>query len=358
VSVTHPETEQPSATAKPVEASAGLVPWMLQHRVGLVFSSYQDGYVYCLGAQSDGRAVFTRAHFQGAMGLAAFSHRIYLASQTQIWRLENILKADELANGRFDRLYIPRNAQFTGALDIHELGVEQPSGRIVFVNTRYSCLATPSVTHAFKPIWKPTFITKLAPEDRCHLNGLAMENGQIHYVTACSATDMVDGWREHRARGGVVIDVDEDRIVGDGLSMPHSPRVDDGNVWLLNSGTGHLCRLDLASGKREDVAFCPGFLRGLALVDNYAVVTLSLPRNGRFQGLALEEELSKRRAVPWCGLLVIDVRNGNIAHWVRFHDDIKELFDVAVIPEVRCPRGLPPNVGDAQHEVISFEDGP
>jgi len=336
---------------------------MLQQRLGLVFSSYQEGYVYCLGAQSDGRAVFTRAHFQGAMGLAAFSHRIYLASRAQIWRLENILKPDELANERFDRLYIPRNAQFTGALDIHELGVEQPSGRIVFVNTRYSCLATPSVTHAFKLVWKPSFITKLAPEDRCHLNGLALEGSQIRYVTACSGTDMVDGWREHRADGGVVIDVTDDRIVCEGLSMPHSPRVQkeqegqDGHVWFLNSGTGHLCRFDPSGGKREDVAFCPGFLRGLALVDHYAVVTVSLPRNGRFQGLALDEELSKRRAVPWCGLLVIDTRNGNIAHWVRFHDDIKELFDVAAIPEVRCPRGLPPNIGDAQHDLISFEGG-
>ncbi len=358
MSVTHPETVQQSAIAKPVEASAGLVSWMLQHRLGLVFSAYQDGYVYFLGAQSDGRAVFTRAHFQGAMGLAAFSHRIYLASQTQIWRLENILKPDELANERFDRLYIPRNPQFTGLLDVHELGVELPSGRIVFVNTLYSCLATPSVTHAFKLVWEPSLITKLAPEDCCHLNGLAIEDGRVRYVTACSTTDMVDGWQEHRVSGGVVIDVDEDRILGDGLSMPHSPRVHDGKVWLLSSGTGHLCRLDPSSGKREDVTFCSGFLRGLALVDRCAVVTLSLPRNGRFQGLALKEELRKRRAVPWCGLLVIDTRNGNIAHWVRFDDDVEELFDVAVIPEVRYPRGLPPNVGDAQHDVISFEDGP
>lgn len=357
MSLSHSKDEQrPTVTKPPVETSAGLVPWMLRHRLGLAFSSYQDGHIYFLGAQSDGRAVFTRALFPGAMGLAAFSQRIYLASKTQIWRLENILKPDELANGRFDRLYVPRNAQVTGALDVHELGVE-PAGRIIFANTKYSCLATPSMTHAFKSLWKPSFITKLAPEDRCHLNGLAMDNGQVRYVTACSTTDMVDGWREHRADGGVLIDIAEDRISCEGLSMPHSPRVQGGLVWLLNSGTGHLCRLDLATGRRESVAFCPGFLRGLVLVDHYAVVTVSLPRNGRFQGLALEEELGKRGAVPWCGLLVIDTRNGDIAQWVRFEDDTKELFDVAAIPEIRCPRGLPPNVGDIQ-DVISFEDSP
>ena len=33
---------------------------------------------------------------------------------------------------------------------------------------------------------------------------------------------------------------------------------------------------------REDVAFCPGFLRGRLFVGNYAIVALSLPRRGRF----------------------------------------------------------------------------
>lgn len=288
------------------------------------------------------------------MGLAAFSQRIYLASRAHIWRLENILKPDELANGRFDWLYVPRNAQFTGAIDAHEIAVE-PSGRIVFANTKYSCLATLSMTHAFKPVWKPNFITKLAPEDRCHLNGLGMENGQVRYVTASLTTDIVDGWREHREGGGVLIDISEDRIVCDGLSMPHSPRVQGGFVWLLNSGAGYLCRVDPATSKRENVAFCPGFLRGLMMIEHYAVVTLSLPRNGRFQGLALEEELNKRAAVPWCGLFVIDTRSGDIVNWVRFENDVKELFDVAVIPEVRCPRGLAPDMSTMQ-DLISFEE--
>jgi len=337
----------------PIEVSAGLVAWLIRNGVALAFSSYQHGDVFFLGAQGDRRAVFSRARFPYAMGIAAFAQRVYLASHTQIWRLENILKPDELVNDRYDRLFVPRNAQVIGPLDAHEVGVE-PSGRILFVNTKYSCLATPSITHSFHPVWKPKFISKLAPEDRCHLNGLAMDEGRIRYVTACSTTDIVDGWREHRADGGVVIDVDDDRIVAEGLSMPHSPRVHRGGLWALDSGTGQLCRLDAATGARDNIGFYPGFLRGLAFVENYAVVTLSLPRYGRFQGLALDDELTRRKAVPWCGLLVIDIRNGDVVEWVRFEGDVKELFDVALIPGVRCPRGLTPGI-PALQDAISVD---
>jgi uncharacterized protein (TIGR03032 family) len=341
------------ARKQPVEVSAGLVTWMIRNQVSFAFSSYQHGDLFFLGAQGNGSAVFSRARFPYAMGVAAFAQRIYLASHAQIWRLENILKPDELVNDRYDRLFVPRNGQVVGPLDVHELGVE-PSGRILFANTKYSCLATPSITHSFQPVWKPKFVSKLAPEDRCHLNGVGMEEGRVRYVTCCSTSDIVDGWREHRTDGGVVIDVSDDRIVAEGLSMPHSPRVHRGGVWLLESGTGRLCRLDATTGARDHVGFYPGFLRGLAFVDNYAVVTLSLPRNGRFQGLVLDDELTKRKAVPWCGLLVIDTRNGDVVEWVRFDGDVKELFDVALIPGVRCPRGLTPG-SPALQEAISMD---
>jgi uncharacterized protein (TIGR03032 family) len=341
------------AQGSPIEFSPGFVAWMIRNRVSLAFSSYQNGNLFFLGAQSDGRAVLSRAQFPYAMGIAAFAQRVYVASHMQIWRLENILKPDELVNDRYDRLFVPRNAQLVGPLDVHEVAVE-PSGRIVFANTKYSCLATPSITHSFRPVWRPKFISKLAPEDRCHLNGLAMDAGQLRYVTACSTTDMVDGWREHRTDGGVLIDIGDDRIVAEGLSMPHSPRVHQGSVWVLDSGTGQLCRLDAANGARENLGFYPGFLRGLAFVDNYAAVTLSLPRNGRFQGLALDDELTNRKAAPWCGLLIIDIRNGDVVQWVRLQGEVKELFDVALISGVRCPRGLAPSSG-ALREAISVD---
>jgi uncharacterized protein (TIGR03032 family) len=136
--------------------------------------------------------------------------------------------------------------------------------------------------------------------------------------------------------------------------MPHSPRVHRGSIWVLDSGTGQLCRLDAATGARDNIGFYPGFLRGLAFVENYAVVTLSLPRHGRFQGLALDDELARRKAVPWCGLLIIDIRNGDVVEWVRFASEVKELFDVALISDVRCPRGLTPG-SPALRDAISMD---
>ncbi len=264
---------------KTFELSSGFVSWLMRHQVSLVCSSYQTRRLVFIGAQRDGKPAINSVVFPGAMGLAAFSQRLYLASRAAILRLENTLRPGELADDRFDRLFVPRNAQITGDLMLHEIGIEA-SGRIIFVNTRHSCLATVSMTHAFKPLWKPPFISKLAAEDRCHLNGLAMENGKARYVTACSTTDAVEGWREHRHDGGVLIDVSRDRVLVEGLSMPHSPRVHNGSAWLLNSGTGYLCRVDVDNGCRENVAFCPGFLRGLTMIGPYAVATMSLPRHG------------------------------------------------------------------------------
>lgn len=334
------------------ETSAGFFSWMDRHRVAVVCSSYQTGRLVFVGSKPDGAPIFSSAQFPGAMGLAAFSQRLYLAGKSAIWRLENALRPGELADNRFDRLFIPRNAQFTGNLMVHEIGVE-PSGRIVFVNTKYGCLATVSMTHSFKPIWKPPFLSKIAAEDRCHLNGLGMDNGKVRYVTACSTTDAVDGWRDRRRDGGVLIDITDNRILTAGLSMPHSPRVHDGFVWLLNSGTGHLCKVDPERGHREDVAFCPGFLRVLTMIGDFAVATISLPRHGRFQGLALDDELQRRGVEPWCGLVVIDTRHGDVVEWVRLGGDFAEMFDVALIPSARAAAAVSPDNSDMQDAVTS-----
>ena len=349
-----PTTRQPTIKKSPAEVSPGLVSWMIRHQISLVCSACRAGQLLFIGSRSDGAPVFTTAQFAGAMGLVAFSQRVYLATQTSILRLENALRPDELADDQFDRLFVPRNAQITGNIGLHELAIE-PSGRIIFVNTRYSCIATVSMTHAFKPLWKPAFVSKIAPEDRCHLNGLAMEGERVRYATAFSTTDVVDGWRERRADGGVLIDVASDRVIAEGFSIPHSPRVHGGSVLLHDSGSGYLCRVDPQTGRRENVAFCPGLPRGLAFVGSYAVVTLSLPRHGRFQGLALDDELARRKASPWCGLMVIDLRHGDVVEWVRLGDEMVELFDIAIIPMTRCPTGIGPDSPELQ-DAITFEE--
>ena len=118
--------------------------------------------------------------------------------------------------------------------------------------------------HAFRLFWKPPFISKLAAEDRCHLNGLAVRDGEVAFVTATSRSDVVNGWRARRAEGGIVIDVGSGAIVTEKLSMPHSPRWYDNQLWVLNSGSGHLGTVDLESGKlraraRSVQASCAGW---------------------------------------------------------------------------------------------------
>ena len=123
--------------------------------------------------------------------------------------------------------------------------------------------------------------------------------------------------------------------------MPHSPRLHAGKRWLLNSGTGEFGWVDVKAGRFEPVAFCPGYLRGLACVGDYAVLGLSQScGNHTFSGLALDEALSKRGAQARCGLMVVDLRTGDTVHWVRLAGVVQELYDVVTLPGVRRPSAI------------------
>ena len=119
-----------------------------------------------IGPLLDGRLSVFQRNFVRAMGLAATPQRLYLSTIAQIWRLENVLGPGQLANQQslhYERLYVPRMSHTTGDIDAHELAVDKQD-QLVFVNTKYSCLATLDTVHSFKPLWKPRFISKLAPK--------------------------------------------------------------------------------------------------------------------------------------------------------------------------------------------------
>jgi len=331
-----PPAEGEPKTETTISASRGLVDFLLTHRLSFALTSYQTGQLMLIGVLPDRRLSVYQRNFVRAMGLASSPQTLYLSSIAQVWRLENVLKPGQVANKQFDKLYVPRTAHTTGDLDVHEIAVEN-SGRIVFVNTKYSCLATLDPVQSFKPLWCPSFISKLAPEDRCHLNGLALQDGRPKYVTAVSRSDVVDGWRERREEGGIIIDIETGRAITEDLSMPHSPRAVGGVLWVLDSGRGYLCRIDAKSGAIERVAFCPGFLRGLSFFRHFALVAASLPRDNTFKGLELDANIRARDAEPRCGAYVIDTRNGDILHWLRFEGTVRELFDVGFLPGTRAP---------------------
>ena len=265
-----------------------------------------------------------------------------LSGAYQILRFQNVLEPGQRINNLFDACFVPRVVHVTGRLDAHDVGVDN-QGRAIFVNTRYNCISTVSDRHSFESIWRPPFISAIIDEDRCHLNGLALEDGVPRYATAVSRSDTVDGWRDRRSDGGVIIDMQTDEIICQGLSMPHSPRSHNGELWVLNSGTGYLGVVNRDKPPEEAFeprVFCPGFLRGLAFVGDYAFVGLSKPRYKRFDGLDLEQALKDADSVAWCGIQIIELSTGTCAEWLRIDGNLNELYDLEVIPGVKTPMAV------------------
>ena len=296
-----------------INASRQFTSWLYEQNLSLVFTTYQAGKIFFLGLQSDGKlSVFERT-LDRCMGLYSKDSSLYVSTLYQLWRFENTLQPGQNYQG-YNGYFVPQMSYVTGDLDIHDL-VVLDNGQIVFVNTLFNCLATVSATHSFIPLWKPSFISKLAAEDRCHLNGLALRDGQPRYVSAVSQSNIVDGWREHRHQGGCIIDIQSEQVIAEGLSMPHSPRFYQDKLWLHNSGTGDFGYVELDTGNFIPVAFCPGYLRGMAFQGNFALVGLSKSRkNQSFSSLAFNQRLEKENISPRCGILVIDLTSGDIVH--------------------------------------------
>lgn len=330
-----------SATDLQLLGSPGVRRWLGENNVSIGITTYQASRLFLVGQNPGNRLSVFHRHFERCMGLYADSdgRTLWMSSKFQIWRFADALEADQGYDG-YDRVYIPRVGFTTGDLDAHDLAVDS-DGDLIFVNTRFNCLAELNDRHSFRPIWRPPFISKLVPEDRCHLNGLALEGGRPRYVTAVSMSDVTDGWRDGRRDGGVVIDVPSGEVIASGLSMPHSPRFHAGKLWLLDSGTGRFGFVDIQTGMFEPVAFLPGFGRGLSFFGDYALIGVSQPRDaGTFGGLALDEELEKRHANPRCAVQIVDLRTGNVAHWLRFEGPVKELYDVVALPNTMRPMAL------------------
>ncbi|MEQ8820802.1 MAG: TIGR03032 family protein [Sumerlaeia bacterium] len=339
-------TNQQPAASEPKEPplrssfSRNFAQWLLEEKLSIGFTTYQSCRLFLLGVKPNGRlSVFERL-FDRAMGLYSKDDTMYLATRFQIWKFQNILTPGEVYQKTYDKLYVPRVGYTTGELDTHDIAIDK-NGRPIFVSTTYCCLATLSEDHSFKPIWKPPFISKLVPEDRCHLNGLAMEDGEPAYVTAVSRSDVYHGWRDRRTGGGIVMDVRTGEVVCEGLSMPHSPRLYQDKLWVLNSGEGELGYVDKEQKKFVPVAFCPGYLRGLAFHGHYAIVGMSKCRKERtFSGLPLDEKLKQKDTDARCGLMVVDLRTGDMAHWMELEGVVIELYDVQAIQNTHCPTAL------------------
>ncbi|WP_435006861.1 TIGR03032 family protein [Tundrisphaera lichenicola] len=314
--------------------------------VSLMMSTYQAGKVLTVGVQ-DGAPVFSFHHFEQAMGLAPHPRRLAVGSRRQVWILNS---APELAPriepaGRYDSCFLTRTAHYTGNIHVHEMA--WADDELWVVNTLFSCLCTLGDDYSFVPRWRPSFISELAAEDRCHLNGIAMEDHRPRFVTVMSETDTAAGWRPTKATSGCIIDVPSGEVVARGLAMPHSPRFHGKELWVLDSGHGRLSKVDLETGRAEPVAQLDGYTRGLAMYGPYAFIGLSKIRETSvFNGIPIAEHRERLR----CGLAVVDVRSGKLVAGLNFHSGVDEIFDVKLLPGVRNPSlsGPLPEIDGAQ----------
>ncbi|MCT7951104.1 TIGR03032 family protein [Ancylothrix sp. C2] len=351
-----------------ITGSPDICNWLLQEEISLAFSTYQSNSLFFVSGKADGKLAIHRRFFDKPMGMFLTENQLYLSTRYQLWQFRNVVGNGEFYNNTYDKAYFPQSGHITGELNIHDVVVINPTicrgnppvvapnepQQIIFVNTLFSCLATLDNEHNFNPLWKPPFISKLVAEDRCHLNGLAVVENQPRYVTAIGTCDQASNWREKRDSGGVVIDITTDEIISAGLSMPHSPRFYENKLWVLNSGTGNFGFCDLETGKYQPVAFCPGFVRGLAFHKNYAIVGLSKVRDGRLSGLQLEKHLSNNGGL--CGLMVVDINTGAILHWLKLEGEVTEIYDVAVLAGVKRPAILSADSEEIQR-IVTFPGG-
>ncbi len=325
----NPTTDQATEAKVSFVHSANFT-YILDHLgMTLAVTTYQAGKLCFIGSTQNKLRMLMRT-YDRAMGLYTDPDGLLLGTRNQVW---SFTKAPQLlpiyyADRDYDNLYLPQVSYTTGDVAVHDLF--RLGSDICFVNTRFSCVAKVSQHFSFVPFWWPKFITRLVPEDRCHLNGLALENGQMRYAVALGSTDVAAGWREKKATAGCVIDVASREVIYQGFSMPHSPRVHKGKLWLLNSGEGEMGVLE---GEHwQSVARLPGFLRGLAIGGDYGFVGLSKAREKATFG-----DTTIAQQTLQCGIQVVHLTTGVVEAWLEFTGGIEEIYDVQLIPQCKRP---------------------
>jgi uncharacterized protein (TIGR03032 family) len=326
---------EPGAARREVrfEHSLNLAPLLERLGAAVLVSTYQAGKLVVVGAER-GRLALGLHNFDRAMGIAVGSDRIAVGTTSQVWSLRSAPGlATRLAPEVYrDGCFVARHALFTGEIHAHELA--WAGQELWLVNTLFSCLCTLDERYSFVPRWRPRFISALAAEDRCHLNGLAVVDGRPRYATAMAETDTRQGWRPVKATAGCLIDVPTGETVARGFAMPHSPRVHQGRVFLLDSGRGLLVAADPADGRVEIVCELPGYTRGLALLGPLAFVGLSKIREtSTFGGVPIAE----RAGELTCGVAVVELATGRRVALLEFHSGVEEIFDVQLTPGLRNP---------------------
>jgi uncharacterized protein (TIGR03032 family) len=335
------------SSKKPVDYSENLIAFLKSQKISILVSSYKTAHIYAIGTiydnrdQSDKLSIFL-SNFNRPMGMHVSKKTIWISSSGNLWKYTNIGEFPDTVNfGTFDATYLSQMAYFSNDIDAHDICLDDKD-KPYYCSAMFSCICQPSDTHSFKVYWKPPWISKVAPEDRCHLNGVCSRNGQPRYITSVCMGDAKGSWRYNRVGKGIVYDIVNDKLVCQGLSMPHSPRWFLGKLWILEAGTGWIGYVDFDKQELIRVLWIPGYLRGLSFIKNtHLVVGTSEDRHeNTFKELPLGDELKKRGLEAICGFFIINLETFKIEHQFKFSSPDNELYDVCVLEDVMRPQIL------------------
>lgn len=311
------------------------IPELLQQlNCSLAISTYQAGKVIFISPQDRDHLIQLPRQFSKPMGMALQGNKMALATLNEVTVFVNNA---ELAHTYpkqpkvYDGLFMPRSTYYTGELDIHDL--HWSSKGLLAVNTRFSCLAYINEQFSFTPFWKPIFISKLAPDDSCHLNGLAMDGDVPRYVTVLGKTSEQNSWRNNKATGGCLIDINTHEVLAENLPMPHSPRVYNGKIYVLLSATGELAEIDPPKKSYKVIKRLDGFVRGLDRIGDYIFIGLSKLRQ---TSKAFADLPIAQRSI-FCGIIAMHLPTASITGYIKYENSVEEIYDVKVLPGLLRP---------------------
>jgi uncharacterized protein (TIGR03032 family) len=318
--------------------------------ISLVISTYQAGKLITLSPQDTDKLVQLPRTFDNVMGLAVKDDTLAAATKYNVEILKNDTRLAPLYPNKpntYDHIYIPQATYHTGPLALHDMAFL--NDKLVAVNTMFSTLAYIDDTQSFTPFWQPPFITELEPEDRCHLNGLAIENNEIKYLTALGNSNEKNGWRENKINGGILMEYPSGKIILDGLSMPHSPRIYNGKLYVLNSAQGELIEVDVKNHSYEVLLKLDGFLRGMDRFGDYLFIAGSKLRhnNETFKNLPISE-------TSFSGIIAIYLPTKTVIGKFEYKMSVDEIYDVKVLPDTLRPNIL--TTEGIGKTAISFSD--
>ncbi len=331
------------------EYGSNLQQWLRYNNTSFVFTSYKTNRIYSIGLTVDPvdnkeKLSIWFTNYDRPTGITVNGNSAYLVTKNNIWKYSNT-NGTETDDDGFDATFSHSLIYNVGNVDAHDITIDK-DGKVFFCNTKFSCVCSPSDTHNFKVEYIPPWISKLACEDRCHLNGICTDgDGIVRYITTICNSDVHDGWRNHRKEeDGFIFDIIDNKVVCSNLTMPHSPRFYKDKLWVLNSGKGEFGYVK--DGIFIPITFIPGFLRGLDFTGKYAIIGSSMDRHEkRFNGLLLEDILISKNIEARCGIYIVDITNGYIISSMSFNN-LVELYDVQFMPDTRRPRFL-----DINHDI-------